>query len=54
MSVPVVAARRSPFCAADGVLAGWHPVDLAAHVLKALEERNNLDPALVAFSKTRL
>ena len=34
MSVPVVAARRSPFCAADGVLAGWHPVDLAAVVMR--------------------
>ena len=30
-----------------GQLSGWHPSDLAAEVLKALAERNNLDPALV-------
>ena len=30
-----------------GALSGWHPVDLAAEVLKSLVERNNLDPALV-------
>lgn len=31
----------------NGALSGWHPADLAAEVLKALAERNNLDPALV-------
>ncbi|MGI8794027.1 MAG: thiolase family protein [Acidimicrobiales bacterium] len=31
----------------SGKLSHWHPVDLAAEVLKALVERNNLDPALV-------
>ena len=31
----------------NGALAGWHPVDLAAETLKALAERNDLDPALV-------
>ncbi|HUW03805.1 MAG TPA: thiolase family protein [Acidimicrobiales bacterium] len=30
-----------------GKLSGWHPADLAAEVLKALVERNSLDPALV-------
>ncbi len=30
-----------------GSLSGWHSADLAAEVLKALVERNNLDPALV-------
>ncbi len=30
-----------------GQLSGWHPADLAAETLKALAERNNLDPALV-------
>jgi len=30
-----------------GQLSGWHPSDLAAEVLKALAERNDLDPALV-------
>jgi acetyl-CoA acyltransferase len=31
----------------NGALSGWHPVDLAAETLKALVERNNLDPELV-------
>ena len=31
----------------SGKLSGWHPVDLAAEVLKALVERNGLDPALI-------
>lgn len=35
MPVPIVAAVRSPFAEADGVLAGWHPVDLAARVMDA-------------------
>ena len=30
-----------------GQLSGWHPADLAAEVLKALAERNDLDPAVV-------
>jgi acetyl-CoA acyltransferase len=30
-----------------GKLSGWHAADLAAEVLKALVERNDLDPALV-------
>ena len=30
-----------------GKLSGWHPADLAAEVLKALVERNNLDPGLI-------
>src|SRR5580700_10870631 len=30
-----------------GKLSGWHSVDLAAETLKALVERNDLDPALV-------
>jgi acetyl-CoA C-acetyltransferase len=28
-------------------LAGWHPVDLAAHVLDALVERSGVDPARI-------
>jgi acetyl-CoA acyltransferase len=31
----------------SGKLSGWHPVDLAAEVLKALVERNGLDPAQI-------
>jgi len=31
----------------NGALSGWHPADLAGTVLRALVERNDLDPALV-------
>ena len=31
----------------NGKLSGWHPADLAAECLKALQQRNDLDPALV-------
>jgi acetyl-CoA acyltransferase len=31
----------------NGGLSGWHPADLAGETLKALVERNGLDPALV-------
>ncbi len=43
----IVDAVRTPAGRRNGMLKDWHPADLAAHVLKALEDRNNLDPALV-------
>ena len=43
----IVDAIRTPGGKRNGKLKDWHPVDLAAHVLKALQERNDLDPALV-------
>jgi len=43
----IVDAVRTPGGRRNGKLKDWHAVDLLAHVLKALEERNNLDPALV-------
>jgi acetyl-CoA acyltransferase len=43
----VVDAVRTPIGRRNGGLAGWHPVDLAAEVLRALVERNDLDPAVV-------
>ena len=43
----IVDAVRTPLGRRNGMLAGWHPVDLAAHTLRALVERNDLDPALV-------
>ncbi len=43
----IVDAVRTPGGKRNGKLKDWHPADLAAHVLKALEERNNLDPAIV-------
>ena len=43
----VVDAIRTPLGQRNGKLAGWHPVDLLAHVLSTLVIRNDLDPALV-------
>ncbi|AXI79097.1 thiolase family protein [Peterkaempfera bronchialis] len=43
----IVDAVRSPVGRRGGALAGIHPADLSAHVLRALAERTGLDPALV-------
>ena len=43
----IVDAVRTPGGRRNGKLRGWHAVDLASEPLKALVERNNLDPALV-------
>jgi acetyl-CoA acyltransferase len=43
----IVDAVRTPGGKRNGKLRGWHPVDLAAETLKALVERNGLDPALI-------
>jgi acetyl-CoA acyltransferase len=43
----IVDAVRTPLGKRNGALKDWHPVDLAAHTLRALVERNDLDPALV-------
>ena len=43
----IVDAVRTPGGKRGGKLRNWHPVDLAAEALKAIAERNNLDPALV-------
>ena len=43
----IVDAVRTPLGRRNGMLADWHPVDLAAHVLRTLVERSDLDPALV-------
>src|SRR5438874_9972054 len=43
----IVDAVRTAGGKRNGKLSGWHPADLAAEVLKALVERNDLDPALV-------
>ena len=43
----IVDAVRSPLGRRNGKLAGTHPVDLAAHTLRALVERTGIDPALV-------
>ena len=43
----IVDAVRTPLGRRNGALRDWHPVDLAAHVLRALVDRSDLDPALV-------
>src|SRR5260370_31481939 len=46
-SAVIVDAVRTPLGRRNGKLKDWRPVDLAAHTLEALVERNDLDPALV-------
>jgi acetyl-CoA acyltransferase len=41
----IVAAVRTPVGKRNGGLSGVHPVDLSAHVLRALAERTGIDPA---------
>jgi acetyl-CoA acyltransferase len=43
----IIDAVRTPLGKRNGKLSGWHPVDLAAETLKALAERNALDPGVV-------
>jgi len=45
----IVDAIRTPVARGKqgGALAGWHPVDLLATVLRGMTERNGLDPALL-------
>ncbi len=43
----IVAALRTAGGRKGGRLAGWHPADLAAQVLDALVERNDIDPAAI-------
>jgi acetyl-CoA acyltransferase len=43
----IVDAVRTAGGKRNGKLKDWHPVDLAAQTLRALQERNDLDPGLV-------
>jgi acetyl-CoA acyltransferase len=43
----IVDAVRTPGGKRNGKLSGWHPVDLSAETLKALVERNDLDPSVI-------
>ncbi|MFV8265241.1 acetyl-CoA C-acetyltransferase [Mycolicibacterium peregrinum] len=43
----IIDAARTPVGRRRGALAAAHPVDLAAHVIGALVERNGVDPASV-------
>jgi acetyl-CoA acetyltransferase family protein len=46
-SAVIVDAVRTPVGKRNGRLREWHPVDLAAELLNAVRDRNQLDPALV-------
>jgi acetyl-CoA acyltransferase len=43
----IVEAVRTPVGKRNGALSGVHPVDLSAHLLRALAERAGIDPAKV-------
>jgi acetyl-CoA acyltransferase len=43
----IVDAVRTPLGRRNGKLKDWLPTDLAAHTLRALVDRNDVDPALV-------
>ena len=43
----IVEAVRTPVGKRRGALAGVHPVDLSAHVLRALVDRTGIDPVVV-------
>src|SRR6202789_3290447 len=43
----IVDAVRTPGGKRNGKLRNWHAVDLASEALKAVAERNKLDPALI-------
>src|SRR5256885_3327638 len=40
----IVDCARSAFGKRKGALAGWHPTDLLALVLRTMVERNDIDP----------
>ncbi len=43
----IVDAVRTPGGRRNGQLQDWHAAELGAHVLKALEERTGIDPAII-------
>lgn len=43
----IVDAVRTPLGKRGGVLAAWHPVDLLAHVLRALVDRTGIEPGSI-------
>jgi acetyl-CoA acetyltransferase family protein len=43
----IVDAVRTPLGRRNGKLKDWHPVDLSAETLKAIQTRNKLDPGLI-------
>ena len=47
MTVMLAAACRTPFALTDGVLAGWHPVDLSALVMNEAIRRAGVDASSI-------
>lgn len=45
--VVIIDAIRTPIGALGGILSSVRPDDMAAHVIKAILERNQMDPALI-------
>ncbi len=43
----IVDAVRTPMGRRDGMLKGWHPVDLLAHTLRGLIDRTHLNPEMI-------
>lgn len=43
----IVDAVRTPIGKRNGKLKDWHPVDLAAETLIALQQRSGIDPGIV-------
>lgn len=43
----IVDAVRTPMGRRDGMLKGWHPVDLLAHALRGLIERTHIGPETI-------
>ncbi|OHT81502.1 thiolase family protein [Mycobacteroides saopaulense] len=43
----IVDAVRTPVGRRGGALSNWHPVDLLAHTIDSLLQRNRFDPALI-------
>ena len=45
----IVDAVRTPLGKRDGMLKGWHPVDLLGYTLSGLVQRNKLKPELIDY-----
>ena len=48
----IVEAVRTPIGKRGGAFADLHPVDLAAHVMRALAERTGINPADITDEQT--
>jgi len=51
MPVHIASAIRSPFTPVEGALAGWHPVDLTAHVMNVARAGHHIDEVFVGCAE---